>query len=85
MSSKTGVFDSCNKINPFMFLFFTQKLFLKGFFVILQKPHAWKNSGSKILPVNQIEVVFDHQCLWKESSDILVIFHRVNLQARSRI
>ena len=43
-----------------MFLFFTQKWFLKGFFVILQKADAWKKSGSKRLPANQIPVFFDH-------------------------
>ena len=51
--------------------------------MILQNPHAWKNSGSKMLPVIQIALFFDHQCLWKESSDTLVIFHRVDLQAKA--
>ena len=77
--SKQSFFTFAKKLIHSCF-FFTQKSFLKEFFVILQKPHAWKKSGSKKLPANQIAVFFDHQCLWKEPSDILVIFHRVDLQ-----
>ena len=36
-----------------------------------------------MLSANQIEVFFYHQYLWKQSSDILVIFHRVVLQAKA--
>ena len=36
-----------------------------------------------MLSANQIAVFFDHQYLRKKSSDILVIFHRVGLQAKA--
>ena len=42
-----------------------------------------KKSGSEMLSANQIAGVFDHQCLWKEKSDNLVIFHGVGLQANT--
>ena len=51
--------------------------------MILQKAHAWKNSGSKMFSASHIAVFFDHQHLCKESSDTLVIFHRVGLQPKA--
>ena len=39
--------------------------------MILQKAHVWKKSASQMLWANQSAVFFDHQYLWKESSDIL--------------
>ena len=56
---------------------------MKVFFVILQKAHVLKKSVSKMLSANQIAVFFDHQYLWKELSDILVIFHGVRPQAKA--
>ena len=41
-----------------------------------------EKSGSEMLSANHIAVFFDHQYLWKKSSDILVIFHGVGLQAK---
>ena len=63
ISSTTGIFYFCQKINPFMFLFFAQKWFIKVFFAILQKAYVLKKSGSKMLSANQIAVLFDHQYL----------------------
>ena len=48
-----------------------------------QKTHVWKKSGSKMLSANQIAVLFDHEHLWKESSDILVIFDGVGLRPKA--
>ena len=42
-----------------------------------------EKSGSEMLSANHIPVFFDHQYLWKKSSDILVIFHGVGLQAKA--
>ena len=56
---------------------------MKVYFVILQKAHVLKISGSKKLSPSQIAVFFDHQNLCKESNDILVIFHGVNPQAKA--
>lgn len=53
------------------------------YYVILQKVHVWKKSGSKMFSTNQIEICFLHQFLWKESRDILVISHGVSLQAKA--
>ena len=36
-----------------------------------------------MLSANHIAVFFDHQYLWKKSSDILVIFHGAGLQAKA--
>ena len=51
--------------------------------MILQKAHAWKKIGSKMLSANQIAAFFDNQYFCKESSDILVIFDGVDLQAKA--
>ena len=51
--------------------------------MFLQKAHIWKISGSKMFSANQIAVFFDHQYLWKESGDFLVIFHGVGLRAKA--
>ena len=37
-----------------------------------------------MLSANEITVFFDHQYLWKKSSDTLVIFHGVGLQAKAK-
>ena len=36
-----------------------------------------------MLSANQIAVFFDHQYIWKESSGILIILHRVGLQVKA--
>ena len=64
-------------------LCFTQKWCITVLFVILQKENVWEKSGAKMLSTNQIAVFFDHQYFWKESSNILVIFHGVSLQAKT--
>ena len=48
-----------------------------------KKNMSEKKSGFKILWANQIAVFVDHQYLWKESSGILVIFHRVGIQGKA--
>ena len=63
ISSATGIFYFCQEINLFMFLFFTQKWFMKVFFVILQKAYVLKKFCSKMLSANQIAVFFDQQYL----------------------
>ena len=64
ISSTAGIFYFCLKFYPFIFLFFfTQKWFMKVFFVILQKAHVLKKTGSKMLSANHIAVFFDHQYL----------------------
>ena len=49
------------------------------FFMILQKPISRNNLvlswWPKMLSASQIAVFFDHQYLWKESSDVLNFLH----------
>ena len=48
-----------------------------------KKHMSEKKSGFKILWANQIVVFVDHQYLWKESSGMLVIFHKVGLEGKA--
>ena len=79
---KTGFFDFYQKINPFMFLFFTQKWFLKEFFVILQK-YVWgKNLALKCFQPTRLQHFLIIN-ISEKSSFILIIFHGVGLQAKA--
>ena len=64
-------------------LFFYPKVVPKRVLCDSRESTCLKKSGSKILSANQIAVVFDHQYIWKESSGILVILHRVGLQVKA--
>ena len=83
ISPKTGFFNFCQNINPFMFLFFYPKMVTKRVLCDSPKCTCLEKSGSELLSANHIAVFFDHQYLWKKSSDILVIFHGVGLQAKA--
>ena len=79
ISPKTGLFNFCQKINPFMFLFFTQKWLLKEFFVILQKAHFRKNLVLKCFQ----PITLQYFLIIKISKKNQVIFHGVGLQAKA--
>ena len=63
ISPETGFFNFCQKINPFMFLFFYPKMVTERVLCDSPKSTFPEKSGSEMLSANHIAVFFNHQDL----------------------
>ena len=77
ISPKLEFFDFCQKINPFMFLFYPIMVPKRVLCDSLKSTCLKKKSGPKM----QYFLIIIY--IWKKSSSILVIFHGVGLQEKA--
>ena len=80
---KQGFSTFAKKLIHSCFFFFYPKMVTKRVLCDSPKSTCLEKSGSEMFSANHIAVFFDHQYLWKKSSDILVIFHGVGLQTKA--